>query len=441
MCKLRWGLLAFVLVQTHHAFAQPVEQPAPSTDEPAAAHAATPAPSPNAVPAPVPASVPESVPEPAAEPAENVPESVPEPATEPAENEFGPHRPGAGLIDRMALLNFEDVDDVSLVDLMGGVEGMRFGLNLFGDGSATINSHGNNAFSLNSLSLLGGGKLGGNASFLAELAFENERVEVERLWMKYARHGWSIIAGRVHTDLGFWNAAYHHGAWSQPTIGRPIGISFEDQGGILPSHWVGVTGEYARKVGTMGLRLSLGVGNGRGAGVEDVQIENDTNRNKAVFASLAVVPADNFELGIAGVYDRIAADDTVRDTPYSIGETIGSGYAVYSADKLMALVEAHVVVHTLPAQRFVNADAFALVAYHLRANWTPYLRTEYGKAAATDPVFSPRGQTRSSFVESLAGLRFDLSEWSAVKLEYRYHRDLSLATNTHTVAINWAFGL
>ena len=73
-------------------------------------------------------------------------------------------------------------------------------------------------------------------------------VDVERLQIAYR---WSdalrLTAGRGHTALGYWNESYHHGKLLQPTVERPEVLKFEDDGGILPVHFVGL--EAARESG------------------------------------------------------------------------------------------------------------------------------------------------------------------------------------------------
>src|SRR5205823_6307665 len=47
---------------------------------------------------------------------------------------------------------------------------------------------------------------------------------------------------RFHTPLGYWNTAFHHGQQLQTSVLRPQMIDFEDNGGVIPAHTVGVWG-------------------------------------------------------------------------------------------------------------------------------------------------------------------------------------------------------
>jgi hypothetical protein len=71
-------------------------------------------------------------------------------------------------------------------------------------------------------------------------------IDIERYRLTYKKNSWfSVSAGRFHTSLGYYNTAYHHGNWFSTAEGRPIMYLFEDSGGILPMHMVGLsfTGE------------------------------------------------------------------------------------------------------------------------------------------------------------------------------------------------------
>src|SRR5207244_12772364 len=85
-----------------------------------------------------------------------------------------------------------------------------------------------------------------NLSFLGECVIETGEggetgVDLERMYIRYA---WSdylhLAAGRTHTALGYWNEVFHHGTLLQPTVERPEALKFEDDGGILPVHSVGI---------------------------------------------------------------------------------------------------------------------------------------------------------------------------------------------------------
>ncbi len=67
-------------------------------------------------------------------------------------------------------------------------------------------------------------------------------LDIERLQVTYKPSPYfEISGGRYHTSVGYYNTTFHHGTWFQTATGRPFMYFFEDSGGVLPIHGVGVT--------------------------------------------------------------------------------------------------------------------------------------------------------------------------------------------------------
>jgi hypothetical protein len=101
-------------------------------------------------------------------------------------------------------------------------------------------------FQAGEFDLLFSSKLSDHLSFLAELVLGPDTTNVfapdlERYTLTYkVNRYFSAGVGRFHTSIGYYNTAYHHGNWFSTAEGRPIMYLFEDSGGILPVHMVGV---------------------------------------------------------------------------------------------------------------------------------------------------------------------------------------------------------
>ncbi len=112
-------------------------------------------------------------------------------------------------------------------------------------------------------------KLSERLNFLAEIVLGPDDtnvfgLDIERYQLTYkANRYFAATAGRFHTSIGYYNTAYHHGVWFSTAEGRPIMYLFEDSGGILPVHMVGVnvTGAVPH-TGKLGLHYVAEVGNG-----------------------------------------------------------------------------------------------------------------------------------------------------------------------------------
>jgi hypothetical protein len=115
-------------------------------------------------------------------------------------------------------------------------------------------------------------ELATNVSVLAETVLESPEddrsqiAEVERFQLQYSpADALTVSVGRMHTMLGFWNQAYHHGTWLQTPAFRPEIYRWEDdeQGGLLPVHEVGVRLSGAATMHPLRLEYAATVVNGR----------------------------------------------------------------------------------------------------------------------------------------------------------------------------------
>ena len=99
-----------------------------------------------------------------------------------------------------------------------------------------------NSFSLRHLALFVTSAINDRVSVLAEVVIEASAattevtVDLERLQLTYHFNDHlNVSAGRYHTGIGFYNAAFH-GSYFETPIGRPTVFKFEDEGGVLPIH-------------------------------------------------------------------------------------------------------------------------------------------------------------------------------------------------------------
>src|ERR1700733_10036802 len=126
------------------------------------------------------------------------------------------------------------------------------------------------AFQAGEFDLFMTSKLSDHISFLAEVVLGPDDtnqfgVDIERYQLTYrANRYFSASAGRFHTSIGYYNTAYHHGTWFSTAEGRPIMYLFEDSGGILPVHMVGLSfsGDVPHTPEGLGLHWVAEVGNG-----------------------------------------------------------------------------------------------------------------------------------------------------------------------------------
>jgi len=352
-----------------------------------------------------------------------------------------------------------DISELSIDELLGNASRIRFNINFFGDLSAvacancTPDDPGYKpGFTLDEPSMLFTADLGSSVQSLMEIAYgpHDSFVDVERFQIGWHDDQFSVVAGRIHNPLGYWNSRYHHGHWLMPTIDRPRILEFEDHGGLYPVHQVGVFGGWQTAVDTGVLRVDAGVANGRPNDPTAVATFGDNNLAKSfvVAAFLQDVGIKGLHAGIGAVYDKIAgADATIRPAfpNEPINELIGNINVAYNSDALLLIGEAYFLSHTATgiSSRFFHA--YALVGYRMGA-WTPYLREEFFDPwGDQDPFYNPdplMGNVEYGFSETIAGLRYNISSWSALKAEYRLEVPTDSTRETiHRGLVNWSFGL
>jgi hypothetical protein len=333
----------------------------------------------------------------------------------------------------------------------------RVSLNMFGDPSFVLNSSAPSrpAFTLSPLNFLLYGHAG-HLMALSEFAFElgagGEQilVDVERFFVGWHDDRFSIEAGRTHTELGYWNNAYHHGRWLQMTVERPRIVAFEDDGGILPIHSVGVTAKFRPLLGEKQIELVGAVANGRGAISDDIQVTEDDNSFKSLLFKIEGkgYGARNLRVGLAGYYDQIAPEPVKRPAlpDVAIQEAIGNAYVAYRGSNLTLISEGYEIVHLSGSQHWATLDTFTLLAYRF-GTVAPYAVGEIRAGDINrDPFYFPGVATEGSdligrFKEVTAGLRIDITTWSAIKIEYRGTWIDGQSAVTQRGVIDWSFGL
>jgi len=284
------------------------------------------------------------------------------------------------------------------------------------------------SFSLGQLNLFVTSDVSEKFKFLSEIVFEAGTdnavgVDVERLLLQYAPNDYfNLSAGRYHTAIGYYNTAYHHSTWLQTATGRPFLFEFEDKGGILPIHNVGVWAAGLIPSGSLGLHYVAEAGNGRASSssrAEAVQNLVDENNLEAFNLALFARPEKirGLQVGFSGYRDVLTPLNQAR-----IGETIFDAYGVIVRPNFEWLNEALVIRHAPQgASRIFHTPGFYSQTSKRFGSYRPYFRYQYVNAPDNDPIFGPVYNTPIGLRHGpSAGLRYDASESVAVKLQYDY---------------------
>ena len=257
-------------------------------------------------------------------------------------------------------------------------------------------------------------------SFLSETVIEGDSrefaVDIERLMVTYTHApSLQISVGKLHTPIGRWSTSYHHGTVLQPTIDRPLLYRFEDDGGVLPIHTVGLAIS-GHEIGPLRLGYDLVIGNGIGS-----NHQADNNRSKSVTLAGYSQMTSSLRIGGSWYQDHLTAG-TRRPT----GDTLGidldlrlfGGYGHYSRGPVEVLVEyQRATSRELPDGPRHSSNLWTGYAGFTVGRWTPYLRLDGLELDRTERYF-PNEKRRLDVV----GARVDLTSSAVAKLEWQSER-------------------
>jgi len=303
-------------------------------------------------------------------------------------------------------------------------------LHMFGDvGYEASGQKGvTNSFYIGTLDLLMTGALTDRVSILGEVLFTPKvdnsfGVDVERLLLQYKQNDYfNFSVGRFHSSIGYYNTAFHQGAWFQTTVDRPFMYAFDDQGGFLPLQEVGVTIDGQIPSGNLGLNYVAELSNGSQhlLGADPAQNFRDTNNGKAsnfaVYARPRWLPG--LETGVSVFHDHITYTDN-----HNYAEIISAVHLVYTNSNYEFLNEGLLVRHS--GDNAAQPGVFHTPGFYTQfsrrfGKYRPYYRYSYVNAGVAEPIYGnpADGPIVGRRNGSSFGLRYDLNDHSAVKLQY-----------------------
>lgn len=277
------------------------------------------------------------------------------------------------------------------------------------------------SFSIGQTNLFITSSLSERVRFLTEMVFEVHQdngfqTDLERVLLEGSLSDYfKLSGGRYHTAIGYYNTAYHHSTWFQTATERPYIFEYEDEGGILPIHMVGVQASGQIPSGKLGLHYIAEVGNGRTSNplAEPVQNYVDENGHKAFNAALFARPdaLPGLQTGFSVYRDVLSVPASPRVT-----ETITDAYAVLTRSRFEWLNEALMIRHTPAGGHDYVTPAFYSQISERFGSYRPYFRYQYINASSQEPVFPQVGLRTGPSL----GIRFDATDSVALKLQYDY---------------------
>jgi hypothetical protein len=282
-----------------------------------------------------------------------------------------------------------------------------------------------NSFQFGEVDLFLSSKLSDSLSFLSEVIFgsdatNNWGIDIERAQLTYKPSDYfHISGGRFHTSIGYYNNAFHHGTWFQTATGRPFMFFFEDSGGILPVHMVGVTmGGLVPNTSKWNLHWTAEIGNGESSvflsdpSVNPVQNFVSDKNHKAFNVAGYIKPDWVRGLQIGGNYYYDIREPVGQ--PH-VDNTITGLYAVYVTPKWEFLNEFELQRdHPEGSNVTFNTPMGYTQISHKIGKLRPYFRWQEVNVPIRDPLYGAVGR----FEGPSPGIRFDFADFAALKYQY-----------------------
>ncbi|GAA4501229.1 hypothetical protein GCM10023172_22740 [Hymenobacter ginsengisoli] len=263
-------------------------------------------------------------------------------------------------------------------------------------------------------------------SFLGETVFKYSPdsptsfdISIERIILKYNYAGnHSILIGKHHTPINYWNDTYHHGRVFFPTVDRPLLFSQS----FIPLHTTGISLQ-GQNLGRLRFGYDAMLGNGLGSG--DVE---DNNPFKSLTLAVHVKPRDGMRLGASFYHDVISKGSVIHNhyggtIPVAltrINQSIVTGSIAYNdsvfSKKFELLAESSMAMNrsdSLGTQRAVASYIYA--GLRVTDKIIPYVRLDDIQYANSE-VYYMDNNTRSY----IGGVRYEISYLAVLKLEYQH---------------------
>jgi hypothetical protein len=314
------------------------------------------------------------------------------------------------------------------------------------DFQRNVNGTQTKKFDLGEIDLFGTERLSPHLTALMEVVFETDDqqlvasvpVNVERLLLQYRGNDFfNVDIGSYRTAIGYYSTAYLRGAWLQTAISRPKMFTFEDQGGFLPLHAVGVSVNGRIPSGDLNLHYVVEAGSSRNYGdTAGLGLDYSFNHatNLAIYAQPLGVPG--LEIGFSTYHGQFSPA-----AGYQLDRAVWMVHFVYVRGRVEFLNEGMRIgmQDVLVSGSGTGLGFYSQIAYRIASSWKPYARVEYLNAYGTGVLETPVDRQyvpwRTVFT---GGVRYDLTESVALKFELGRETDY-LRPSYITAAAQLAF--
>jgi hypothetical protein len=240
-------------------------------------------------------------------------------------------------------------------------------------------------------------------------------VNVERVLLQYRHNDYfNLDIGSYRTAIGYYSTAYLRGAWFQTALSRPRLFEFEDDGGFLPLHNVGLSANGRLPSGALGLHYVFEVGSSRNyaqAGRTGTDLQQNGAVNVALFAQPSRIRG--LQMGFSSYHDQLSPQTGIK-----FDRSVWTAHVVYQAHRLEFLNEAVLARFSNARDGHISVPGFySQLAYRVGPSLTPYLRFDYANVYGKGDAMAGAQQYVPWRTIFSGGIRYELSDSVAFKVE------------------------
>ena len=261
-----------------------------------------------------------------------------------------------------------------------------------------------------------------NISFLSEMVVKPSSgsslgfvpgIERARIKFRYFKNH-SIIVGRMHTPVSYWNDVYHHGRVFFPTIDRPLAFSY-----FTPIHVVGLRLQ-GQNLGKLNFGYDVVIGNTTMTGLI---FDNSTAPSVTVAAHIK--PKDQMRIGF-GLFHENYEHEELSGHSHSHGSNMPSEKTGFSLINF-SFANFGEKVHVLNefSMNITNTDSLGLaenfsnyiyLGIPIKERFIPFIGFDF--LSVDDSDLLNMGQFRSKYI---LGYRHEFTPLINIKTQVEYY--------------------
>jgi len=282
---------------------------------------------------------------------------------------------------------------------------------------------------------------------LLEGVVSTKEAEIERIQFgSQINNDVKLWLGRYHNPLGYWNTTFHHGAYFQNSISRPAISNFEDDGGILPMHILGLLldGSFEFSEKKINYQLGFGLGSEREedgkAESSNIYAPSPEKHDKVITLNLSYYPV-SYENSAFGIFvsKSVAAK---HQQLFQVSQTISGFYFNQELQDLRLLGAWYLVYNSIESSNSTISqkskalqNAYIQFEINLHRKLIAYSRIEKTANESNQSIFDNIFTDFITDRESI-GLRFELPFKQAMALEISETH--TRANDITSLTINWS---